>query len=98
MWFNIGSTDTFERNLENAQIELNMGPENYIPVVYKNEIETSNIITYLPQILMLGKQLIINLVNCYDGKMIFIFVHYVKKIYFRIAHLLYAKICRSNDW
>ncbi|XP_072753325.1 mitochondrial inner membrane m-AAA protease component AFG3L2 [Anoplolepis gracilipes] len=54
LWFNIGSTDTFERNLENAQIELNMGPENYIPVVYKNEIETVNIMSYLPQILMLG--------------------------------------------
>lgn len=75
MWFNIGSTDTFERNLENAQIELNMGPENYIPVIYKNEIETVNIISYLPQILMLGK-LIINFVNCYNSKVIFIFVYY----------------------
>lgn len=53
LWFNIGSTDTFERNLENAQIELNMGPENYIPVVYKNEMETVNILSYLPQILMM---------------------------------------------
>lgn len=75
MWFNIGSTDTFERNLENAQIELNMGPENYIPVVYKNEIETVNVMSYLPQILMLGK-LIINFVNCYNSKAIFISVYY----------------------
>lgn len=75
MWFNIGSTDTFERNLENAQIELNMGPENYIPVVYKNEIETVNVMSYLPQILMLGK-LIINFVNCYNSKVIFISVYY----------------------
>ncbi|XP_032682461.1 AFG3-like protein 2 [Odontomachus brunneus] len=54
LWFNIGSTDTFERNLENAQIELNIGPENYIPVVYKNEVESINLLSYLPQILMLG--------------------------------------------
>ncbi|XP_020300671.1 AFG3-like protein 2 isoform X2 [Pseudomyrmex gracilis] len=54
LWFNIGSTDTFERNLENAQLELNMGPENYIPVIYKNEIESINILSYLPQILMWG--------------------------------------------
>ncbi|XP_018303387.1 AFG3-like protein 2 isoform X2 [Mycetomoellerius zeteki] len=54
LWFNIGSTDTFERNLENAQIELNMGPENYIPVVYKNEVESTNLISYLPQIIMWG--------------------------------------------
>lgn len=31
-----------------------MGPENYIPVVYKNEVETVNIMSYLPQILMWG--------------------------------------------
>ncbi|XP_011642238.1 AFG3-like protein 2 [Pogonomyrmex barbatus] len=54
VWFNIGSTDTFERNLENAQLELNMGPENYIPVVYKNEIEVANILSYIPHIIMWG--------------------------------------------
>ncbi|XP_014470355.1 PREDICTED: AFG3-like protein 2 [Dinoponera quadriceps] len=54
LWFNIGSTDTFERNLENAQVELNIGPENYIPVVYKNEVESVNLLSYLPQILMWG--------------------------------------------
>lgn len=60
LWFNIGSTDTFERNLENAQIELNMGPENYIPVVYKNEVEGLSLLSYLPQIIMWGEQLICN--------------------------------------
>ncbi|XP_018369657.1 PREDICTED: AFG3-like protein 2 isoform X2 [Trachymyrmex cornetzi] len=54
LWFNIGSTDTFERNLENAQIELNMGPENYIPVVYKNEVENTNLLSYIPHIIMWG--------------------------------------------
>lgn len=37
-----------------------MGPENYIPVIYKNEMESSSLITYLPHIIMWGKQLICN--------------------------------------
>lgn len=74
MWFNIGSTDTFERNLENAQIELNMGPENYIPVIYKNEVEGANLLSYIPYIIMWGKQLIIYFVNCYDSKIALIFI------------------------
>lgn len=32
-----------------------MGPENYIPVVYKNEVEGSNLLSYLPQIIMWGE-------------------------------------------
>ena len=39
MWFNIGSVEAFERNLENAQLEMNIEPSNFIPVVYKSEIE-----------------------------------------------------------
>lgn len=39
LWFNIGSVDSFERNLEVAQMELNVEPENYIPVIYKSELE-----------------------------------------------------------
>lgn len=39
LWFNIGSVDTFERNLENVQVEMNIEPANYIPVVYKSEID-----------------------------------------------------------
>lgn len=50
-WFNIGSVDIFERNLEQAQRELGMDPRNYIPVVYKNEIETSSVLGSLPTIL-----------------------------------------------
>lgn len=77
MWFNIGSTDTFERNLENAQIELNMGPENYIPVIYKNEIEGATLLSYIPYLIMWGKQFIINFVNYYDSKtaLIIIFIY-----------------------
>ena len=37
VWFNIGSIESFERNLENAQAELNLDPMNQVPVVYKTE-------------------------------------------------------------
>lgn len=52
--FNIGSTDTFERNFENAQLELNLDPEHYIPVIYKAEIDLTTVATYLPQMLIWG--------------------------------------------
>ncbi|CAK9802991.1 AFG3-like protein 2 [Anthophora plagiata] len=54
LWFNIGSVETFERNLENAQIELNVEPQNYLPVYYKDEIEMRQVIRFLPQLLMWG--------------------------------------------
>ena len=38
LWFNIGSIDSLERNLENAEMALQLSPQNYIPVVYKSEI------------------------------------------------------------
>lgn len=37
VWFNIGSVDTFERNLESAQWELGIEPPNQAAVVYTNE-------------------------------------------------------------
>jgi AFG3 family protein len=39
LWFNIGSVDTFERNLENIQLEMNIEPPNFVPVVYKTEMD-----------------------------------------------------------
>ena len=39
LWFNIGSVDTFERNLENIQLEMNIEPTNFVPVVYKSEMD-----------------------------------------------------------
>ncbi|KAH7980654.1 hypothetical protein HPB49_017991 [Dermacentor silvarum] len=39
LWFNIGSVDTFERNLENVQLEFNIEPPNFVPVIYKNEMD-----------------------------------------------------------
>ena len=37
MTFNIGSVDSFERNLEQAQNELGVLPANHVPVVYVSE-------------------------------------------------------------
>ncbi|XP_025424252.1 AFG3-like protein 2 [Sipha flava] len=54
LWFNIGSVDSFERSLENAQIELNLEPSNFIPVVYKTEIEASSFSGFLPTLLFIG--------------------------------------------
>uniref|UniRef100_A0A915J8N5 Peptidase M41 FtsH extracellular domain-containing protein n=1 Tax=Romanomermis culicivorax TaxID=13658 RepID=A0A915J8N5_ROMCU len=39
LWFNIGSVDSLERNLENVQEELRIEPRNYVPVMYKQKIE-----------------------------------------------------------
>lgn len=55
LWFNIGSVDSFERNLENAQMEMNIEPPNYVPVIYKTEIEASSLTGFLPTILIIGK-------------------------------------------
>jgi AFG3 family protein len=35
IYFTIGSVDTFERNLENAQLELQMDSAHYVPVMYR---------------------------------------------------------------
>lgn len=37
VWFNIGSVDTFERNLESSQIDLGIEPPNFLSVVYSSE-------------------------------------------------------------
>lgn len=55
LWFNIGSVDSFERNLENAQMEMNIEPPNYVPVIYKNEIEAASLSGFLPTLLIIGK-------------------------------------------
>merc|ERR1711963_1200947 len=39
LWFSIGSVDTFERNLENAQIELQVDAARYVPVLYKSQMQ-----------------------------------------------------------
>ncbi len=54
IYFTIGSVDTFERNLENAQLELQMDAAHFLPVSYKSQLEMSNVISALPTLLLLG--------------------------------------------
>ena len=53
-YFNIGSVDAFERNLENAQIEMNIEPSNFVPVVYKSEMDAASLGGLLPTLLTIG--------------------------------------------
>ncbi|KPJ03500.1 PREDICTED: AFG3-like protein 2 [Papilio xuthus] len=54
IWFAIGSVDSFERNLENSQIELNVDPPNFVPVIYKTEVEAASLTGMLPTLLIIG--------------------------------------------
>ncbi|KAE8598312.1 hypothetical protein XENTR_v10016795 [Xenopus tropicalis] len=54
VWFNIGSVDTFERNLETVQQELGIEGENRIPVVYSSESDGSFLLSMLPTVLIIG--------------------------------------------
>lgn len=54
LWFNIGSVDTFERNLENIQLEMNIEPSNNVPVVYKTQFEISSLLGFIPTLLIVG--------------------------------------------
>ncbi|XP_071784816.1 mitochondrial inner membrane m-AAA protease component AFG3L2-like [Asterias amurensis] len=54
VWFNIGSVDTFERNLENSQLDLGVEPNNYLSVVYSSESDGSFLISLIPTALMIG--------------------------------------------
>lgn len=54
LWFSIGSVDTFERNLENAQIELQVDAARYVPVLYKSQMELSSVVSSLPTLLLVG--------------------------------------------
>ncbi|XP_072267566.1 mitochondrial inner membrane m-AAA protease component AFG3L2 [Pyxicephalus adspersus] len=54
VWFNIGSVDTFERNLETVQQELGIEPEKRVPVVYRIESDGTFLLNMLPTVLILG--------------------------------------------
>ncbi|KAI5644801.1 peptidase family m41 domain-containing protein [Phthorimaea operculella] len=54
IWFAIGSVDSFERNLENAQVEMNVDPPNFLPVIYKTEVEAASLTGMLPTLLIIG--------------------------------------------
>ncbi|ESN93043.1 hypothetical protein HELRODRAFT_69215 [Helobdella robusta] len=43
IWFNIGSVEAFERNVENAQLEMNIEPSNFVTIVYKTETELASV-------------------------------------------------------
>ncbi|KAM6349624.1 mitochondrial inner membrane m-AAA protease component AFG3L2-like [Podargus strigoides] len=57
VWFNIGSVDTFERNLETVQQDLGIEAENRLPVVYSTESDGSFLLSLLPTILIIGSLL-----------------------------------------
>lgn len=54
LWFNIGSVDSLERNLENIQLDLEIEPSKHIPVIYRNEFELSSLSSFLPTLLVIG--------------------------------------------
>ncbi|XP_074543948.1 mitochondrial inner membrane m-AAA protease component AFG3L2 [Halichoeres trimaculatus] len=54
VWFNIGSVDTFERNLETAQYELGIEGENRLPVIYSTESDGTFLLSMLPTVLIIG--------------------------------------------
>uniref|UniRef100_A0A8C8R6C1 AFG3 like matrix AAA peptidase subunit 2 n=1 Tax=Pelusios castaneus TaxID=367368 RepID=A0A8C8R6C1_9SAUR len=54
VWFNIGSVDTFERNLETAQQELGIEAEKRLPVLYATESDGSFLLSMLPTALIIG--------------------------------------------
>ncbi|XP_031641173.1 AFG3-like protein spg-7 [Contarinia nasturtii] len=53
-WFNIGSVDSLERNLENVQLDLNIDPNNYVNVLYKNQFEMESLSGLIPTLLIIG--------------------------------------------
>ena len=51
LWFNIGSVESFERSLENAQVEMNIEPANYVSVIYKTETEMWDPVQFFSRVL-----------------------------------------------
>ncbi|XP_061750394.1 AFG3-like protein 1 isoform X2 [Nerophis ophidion] len=54
IWFNIGSVDTFERNLESAHVELGMESTHRPAVVYSSESDGSFLMSIIPTLLLIG--------------------------------------------
>lgn len=53
-WFNIGSVDSLERNLENVQLDLNIDPSNHVNVIYRNQFEPESLSGLIPTLLIIG--------------------------------------------
>ncbi|XP_041639175.1 AFG3-like protein 1 [Cheilinus undulatus] len=54
LWFNIGSVDSFEHNLEIAQREMGMEPTQKIPVFFSSESDGTLLFSVLPTLLLVG--------------------------------------------
>ncbi|KAM9409771.1 mitochondrial inner membrane m-AAA protease component AFG3L1-like isoform 2-T2 [Pholidichthys leucotaenia] len=54
LWFNIGSVDSFEHNLEVAQQELGLDATNKVPVLYSSESDGTLFFNALPTLLLVG--------------------------------------------
>uniref|UniRef100_A0A4W5NFA6 AAA+ ATPase domain-containing protein n=1 Tax=Hucho hucho TaxID=62062 RepID=A0A4W5NFA6_9TELE len=54
LWFNIGSVETFERNLELAQQEMGMDFTHQVPVIYGSESDGTFLMSILPTLLLVG--------------------------------------------
>uniref|UniRef100_A0A671U5G1 AFG3-like AAA ATPase 1 n=1 Tax=Sparus aurata TaxID=8175 RepID=A0A671U5G1_SPAAU len=54
VWFNIGSVDTFERNLEAAHLELGLELSHRPAVVYSTESDGSFLLGMVPTLLLIG--------------------------------------------
>ncbi|KAJ7998028.1 hypothetical protein DPEC_G00218290 [Dallia pectoralis] len=54
VWFNIGSVDTLERNLEAAHQELGLESSNRAAVVYSTESDGSFMMSMIPTLLLIG--------------------------------------------
>uniref|UniRef100_A0A8C6SHS2 Si:ch1073-174d20.2 n=1 Tax=Neogobius melanostomus TaxID=47308 RepID=A0A8C6SHS2_9GOBI len=54
VWFNIGSVDTLERNLEAAHSGLGLEPSHRPAVVYSTESDGSFLISIVPTLLLIG--------------------------------------------
>lgn len=53
-WFNIGSVDSLERNLENVQLDLNIDPNHHVNVIYRNQFELESLSSFIPTLLIIG--------------------------------------------
>jgi AFG3 family protein len=54
-FFTIGSVDSFERNLDNAQKDLGIAPRNRVPVSYTSELSAFTLfVQFAPTLLLLG--------------------------------------------
>ncbi|XP_070766053.1 mitochondrial inner membrane m-AAA protease component AFG3L1-like [Enoplosus armatus] len=54
LWFNIGSVDSFEHNLEMAQQDMGLDCTQKVPVFYSSESDGALLVSILPTLLLVG--------------------------------------------